>query len=289
MSGRVLVVSSGAAPDPGEPILNNHHAEAPCPPVPSCSCRPTRRRVTRPPPSCPPPATPSPRPPTRTRRSPRPSSTSWSSSTSRPDPKSAVEICREIRATPALAAVPVMCVSGSDDVEERIRFLEAGADDVVARPFDARELEARVEALLLRFQRSRDLAPIISPDGLTMHRARRTVAVFSPKGGVGTTTIATNIAVAAVANRPDRVVLVDLVAPVRGRRRRCSTSIPSRPSPTSCATSRRCASRTCCGRTPCATTAACTSSPRRPRPRPPRASPRRTSARSSGPSSRATT
>ena len=102
-----------------------------------------------------------------------------------------------------------MCVSGSDDVEERIRFLESGADDVVARPLDARELEARVEALLLRFQRSH-LAPIISPDGLTMHRARRTVAVFSPKGGVGTTTIAANIAIAAVANRPDRVVLVDL-------------------------------------------------------------------------------
>jgi pilus assembly protein CpaE len=125
-------------------------------------------------------------------------------------PRSAVEICTEIRATPALAAVPVMCVSGSDDVEERIRFLESGADDVVARPLDARELEARVEALLLRFQRSRDLAPIISPDGLTMHRARRTVAVYSPKGGVGTTTIAANVAIAAVANRPDRVVLVDL-------------------------------------------------------------------------------
>ena len=124
--------------------------------------------------------------------------------------RSAVEICSEIRATPAMAAVPVMCVSSSDDVEERIQFLVAGADDVVARPLDARELEARVEALLLRFQRSRDLTPVISADGLTMHRARRTVAVYSPKGGVGTTTIATNIAIAAVANRPDRVVLVDL-------------------------------------------------------------------------------
>jgi pilus assembly protein CpaE len=125
-------------------------------------------------------------------------------------PKSAVDICREIRATPALAAIPVMCVSTSEDVEERILFLEAGADDVVGRPLDARELEARVEALLLRFQRSRDLSPVITSDGLTMHRARRTIAVYSPKGGVGTTTIATNIAIAAVARRPDRVILVDL-------------------------------------------------------------------------------
>lgn len=124
-------------------------------------------------------------------------------------PKSAVEVCREIRAAPAMAAVPVMCVSATDDVEERIRFLEAGADDVMARPFDARELEARVEALLLRFKRSKGLAPVVSADGLTLAHARRTVAVYSPKGGVGTTTVATNIAIAAVAPRPDRVVLVD--------------------------------------------------------------------------------
>jgi len=124
--------------------------------------------------------------------------------------KAAVDICREIRATPAMAAVPVMCISTTDDVEERIAFLEAGADDVISRSFDARELEARVEALLLRFQRSRALSPIVTTDGITMHRARRTVSVYSPKGGVGTTTIATNIGIAAVARRPDKVVLVDL-------------------------------------------------------------------------------
>lgn len=124
--------------------------------------------------------------------------------------RTAIDICAEIRATPSMAVVPLMCVSASSDVEERIRFLEAGADDVMARPFDARELEARVEALLLRFQRSRDLAPVISADGLVMSKPRRAVAVYSPKGGVGTTTIATNIAVAAAAKRPDQVVLVDL-------------------------------------------------------------------------------
>lgn len=124
--------------------------------------------------------------------------------------KSAVELCREIRATPAMAAVPVLCVASTDDVEERISFLEAGADDVIARPFDARELEARVEALLLRFQRSRDLSPVVSNDGVMISRAKRTVAVYSPKGGVGTTTVAVNVAVAAAASRPDKVVLLDL-------------------------------------------------------------------------------
>jgi pilus assembly protein CpaE len=124
--------------------------------------------------------------------------------------KSAADVCREIRATPSLAPIPVLCVSQTDDVEERIRFLEAGADDVMARPFDARELEARVEALLLRFQRSKDLGSVVSADGITVTRTRRVVAIHSPKGGVGTSTVAVNIAMAAAQRKPDRVVIVDL-------------------------------------------------------------------------------
>jgi pilus assembly protein CpaE len=125
--------------------------------------------------------------------------------------KTAADVCREIRNTPAMASIPVLCVAKTDEVEERIRFLEAGADDVMARPFDGRELEARVEALLLRFQRSKDLAPVIAGDSVILApRARRIVAVFSPKGGVGTTTIATNIAMVQARAKPDKVAIVDL-------------------------------------------------------------------------------
>ena len=121
----------------------------------------------------------------------------------------AQRICREIRAAPALAPIPVMCVSQTDDVEERIRFLEAGADDVIARPFDARELEVRVEALLLRFRRSRDRAPVTTLD-LGDPGRNRIVACFSPKGGAGTTTIAVNVATALALRAPDRTLIVDL-------------------------------------------------------------------------------
>jgi len=121
----------------------------------------------------------------------------------------AQQLCREIRATPALAPIPVLCISRTDDVEERIRFLEAGADDVIARPFDARELEARVEALLLRFRRTRDRAPVATLD-LGEPGRNRIVACFSPKGGAGTTTIAVNVAVTLARRAPDRTLLVDL-------------------------------------------------------------------------------
>jgi pilus assembly protein CpaE len=125
------------------------------------------------------------------------------------DGRSALDICRAVRATPAVANIPVLCVAATDDVEERIRFLEAGADDVIARPFDTREVEARVEALLLRFSRSLNSGAIATDGGLVL-RPNRTIAVFSPKGGVGTTTVAVNIAVAAAQRRPDRICLVDL-------------------------------------------------------------------------------
>ncbi len=123
-------------------------------------------------------------------------------------PRTAVDVCAEIRRTPALARIPVLCVSQQDDVEERVRFLEAGADDVIARPFDQRELDARVEGLLIRFQRSRDLAPL-SGGAATMAR-RKLIACFSPKGGVGTTTIAVNVAVALALQSPYHVAILDL-------------------------------------------------------------------------------
>ena len=122
--------------------------------------------------------------------------------------RSGVDVCREIRGTAAFSAIPVLCVSQTDDVEERVRYLEAGADDVVAKPFDPRELEARVEALLVRFQRSRDLAPLaLADDGSPVRRS--IIACFSPKGGVGTTLIAVNVASWLAAQEPGRVLIID--------------------------------------------------------------------------------
>ncbi|MFI5054217.1 MAG: CpaE family protein, partial [Acidimicrobiia bacterium] len=121
----------------------------------------------------------------------------------------AVDLCREVRGTPALSALPILCVGQADDVDERIRFLEAGADDVMARPFDARELEARVEALLLRFQRTPDKSVSAAP-GTIIAQNRRMIAAFSPKGGVGTTTVAVNVATATALRGSHSTLLVDL-------------------------------------------------------------------------------
>jgi pilus assembly protein CpaE len=130
-------------------------------------------------------------------------------------PRTVADMCRELRAIAALAEVPVLAISSSDDVEERIRLLEAGADDVMIRPIDERELDARVEALDLRHRRSKELRPstVVAP---TRRPGRRLIAVYSPKGGVGTTTVAVNLALAISAREPERVALVDL-SPMGGQ------------------------------------------------------------------------
>ncbi|HYL40857.1 MAG TPA: P-loop NTPase [Candidatus Binatus sp.] len=124
-------------------------------------------------------------------------------------PRSVADVCREIRAVPDLSELPVLAVSTGDSVEDRIRLLEAGADDVIARPVDPRELDARIEALDLRYRRSKALQPgvVVMP---SRRAGRRLIAVFSPKGGVGTTTVAVNLALVLAARQPDQVALLDL-------------------------------------------------------------------------------
>ena len=125
-------------------------------------------------------------------------------------PKSIVDLAKEVRAVPELAEVPILAITGSDDVEERIRLLEAGADDVMIRPVDDRELDARVEALDLRHRRSRELRGSSTLVATTRRPGQRLIAVYSPKGGVGTTTVAVNLALAIAARAADQVALVDL-------------------------------------------------------------------------------
>jgi DNA-binding response OmpR family regulator len=61
-----------------------------------------------------------------------------------------VEFCRRVR---RFSNVPILIVSARAAVADRVRGLQAGADDYLAKPFDPAELCARVEALLRRAAR----------------------------------------------------------------------------------------------------------------------------------------
>jgi pilus assembly protein CpaE len=127
----------------------------------------------------------------------------------------AISTLRTARSGPP---TPILVIAPAHDVEARIAFLEAGADDVIDGQFEHSELEGRVLAHLIRTGKVR-------PEVTTGKATAELIAFFSPKGGVGTTTLAVNTAVllaggggTAPGARPgteipvptSRVLLIDL-------------------------------------------------------------------------------
>ena len=120
------------------------------------------------------------------------------------------ELCREIRATPSMAAVPILCVAATDDVEERIGFLEAGADDVIGPA--------------IRRARGRGTgrgaaAPLPAVEGPRSRSSRPTDSRWRARGGRWPSTApraasgrrrSRPTSRSPRSARPDRVILVDL-------------------------------------------------------------------------------
>jgi two-component system, OmpR family, KDP operon response regulator KdpE len=82
-----------------------------------------------------------------------------------------VEVCRSLR---EWSRMPVILLSAVGDEEEKVRALEAGADDYVVKPFAPRELVARLQAVLRRAGAGPG-EPAIEVDGLEIDLAAHTV------------------------------------------------------------------------------------------------------------------
>lgn len=64
--------------------------------------------------------------------------------------KSGVEICRQIRANPEIKNVPIIMLTAKSQEEDKVKGLNAGADDYVTKPFSVPELMARIKTNLRR-------------------------------------------------------------------------------------------------------------------------------------------
>jgi two-component system KDP operon response regulator KdpE len=84
---------------------------------------------------------------------------------------SGIDVCREIR---TWSSMPIIVLSAVGEEDEKVRALEAGADDYVVKPFAPRELVARLQAALRRAGEATG-EPVIDLGGLRIDLAARTV------------------------------------------------------------------------------------------------------------------
>ena len=84
-----------------------------------------------------------------------------------------MQVCREVR---KVSNIPVIMLTAKDDTFDKVLGLELGADDYIVKPFEPKELIARVKAVLRRYQTTSD-----SPErelafpGLTINISQYTV------------------------------------------------------------------------------------------------------------------
>ncbi len=65
---------------------------------------------------------------------------------------SGIEVCRQLRRQAATANLPIIMLTARGEEGDRVRGLDAGADDYVAKPFSPAELVARIRAVLRRIR-----------------------------------------------------------------------------------------------------------------------------------------
>jgi pilus assembly protein CpaE len=112
------------------------------------------------------------------------------------------QVATRIREAEAGAThMPIIMLTADADVDSKVKGLRAGADDYQVKPFFPAELVARIKSLLARFA-PKDLVVGRPPLG-------RILAFYGAKGGVGTTTLAINSAVALHRELNRKVALVD--------------------------------------------------------------------------------
>jgi two-component system KDP operon response regulator KdpE len=86
---------------------------------------------------------------------------------------SGFEVCREIRES---CEVPIIMLSVRNSEKDKVKALDAGADDYVVKPFGTQELLARIRANLRRHAQDAGEAPLtLSTEGFTVDFDRRTV------------------------------------------------------------------------------------------------------------------
>ena len=89
---------------------------------------------------------------------------------------SGIEVCRRLRRTPQTRSIPIIMLTARGEEGDRVRGLNAGADDYVTKPFSPSELLARVRAVMRRARPAADAETLRCGDivmDIAAHKVRR--------------------------------------------------------------------------------------------------------------------
>ena len=82
------------------------------------------------------------------------------------------QVCREVR---KVSNIPIIMLTAKDETFDKVLGLELGADDYIVKPFDTKELVARIKAVLRRYQALDNPDKELSFPGLTINISQYTV------------------------------------------------------------------------------------------------------------------
>ena len=115
------------------------------------------------------------------------------------------EILQRLRRDPKYSHMPVIVITAKDELSEKLKAFELGADDYLVKPFQPEELVARMGILARRGK-----AMQIVRDMETVNRASTTViTVHSLRGGVGCSSIVVNLGLALYKLWGQQTLLID--------------------------------------------------------------------------------
>ncbi len=110
------------------------------------------------------------------------------------------QVAAQLRQHPATEAIPILMFTAKTAVDDKVAGFQAGADEYLTKPIHPTELITRVQALLQRSRRT----------GSEVGRGQ-IIGFLPTKGGLGTSTLALNVALELKKTYPDKqVVLVEL-------------------------------------------------------------------------------
>ena len=117
------------------------------------------------------------------------------------------EVTRRLRKNPTTKSTPILMFTAKTQLDDKVTGFEVGVDDYLTKPTYPAELQAHVKALLGRVVVKRD-------DEMTTqsheHRGH-VIGILSVRGGLGVSSVATNVAASLFSRTQSDVILTELV------------------------------------------------------------------------------